>query len=205
MRVRNHCNPFTVQNRFERLNEKDFFSKKREKLCYEIGFGKGVFIRQYAQDNPEHNIIGIEVRKAMVQTLKERLSKAPPLENLHLLHGNGEIALEDLFPDNSLDNVFVFHPDPWFKKKHNKRRVVNSKFLETLYKKIKEDGKFYLSTDVATLWDSMQETILNSQLFEPIEDSEFWKDTYFTHWQTFSQKESRNQFKACFKPRPTPH
>ena len=197
MRARNHTNPFNIRHRFEKLNLEGLFPKQKDNLCYEIGFGRGVFLRYYAEKNPMDKIVGIEVRKSIADILNQRLRKKPQ-DNIHIAHGNGEIGLEDFFEDESLDKVFVFHPDPWFKKKHNKRRVINPKFLEVLKMKLNSTGKLYITTDVEILWEAMLETIEESKLFKKTEDTDFWKNNYISHWDTFSEKERRNQFKGVY-------
>ena len=87
----------------------------------------------------ERNIIGVDVRKQIVEVLNERLEKLG-FENTCILHTRGEICLEDCLEDQSLERVFVFHPDPWFKKKHHKRRVVNPSFLDLVAKKMVPGG-----------------------------------------------------------------
>lgn len=197
MRARNHTNPFTIRHRFEPLKLSETFPDSGAPLCYEVGFGRGVFLRHYAKNNPTHNIVGIEVRKSIADVLEKRLAKDPQ-DNIHIAHGNGEIALEDMFEDQALDKVFVFHPDPWFKKKHNKRRVINPNFLTMLTKKMKPGAKLYISTDVTILWEAMIETLSENDVFTACEDTAFWTDDYITHWQVFSEKESRSQHQGTF-------
>jgi tRNA (guanine-N7-)-methyltransferase len=98
-----------------------------------------------------------------------------------------------------LDRVFVFHPDPWFKKRHHKRRVINESFLSLLKPKLTANAVLYVSTDVEPLWEAMMESIEASQLFTPYQDPAFWENSYHTHWQQFSQRENRTSFTGAFK------
>jgi tRNA (guanine-N7-)-methyltransferase len=191
MRVRTHTNPFNYHERQERIDFKTIWPEFNGTLDYEIGFGRGVFLRNWAEKYPERYIVGAEIRKSVTDILKGRVEKAG-LNNTHLIHGNGEIILEDCFEDESLDTIFVFHPDPWFKKRHHKRRVVRPKFLEIAHKKLKKNGVIHVSTDVTPLWEGMVETFEADPNFVLDKDHSFWKDDYTSHWHEFGQRDGRD-------------
>lgn len=198
MRIRTHTNPFHY---FARMQPVDFASVLPHFsgiFDFEIGFGRGLFIRHYAQMYPDRNLVGIEVRKSPVELLKTKLV-ANPLPNTYLIHGNAQICLEDMIPDQSLERVFVFHPDPWFKKRHQKRRVINPDFIKVLVPKLIPQAKIYLSTDVAPLWESMLETMRNAHSFLEIEDPDFWELCYKTNWQAFSDRDQRTTYWGTFQ------
>ncbi len=188
-RVRTHTNPLNIRHRFssDTLSATDFSSS----IDLEIGFGRGVFLRNWAGKYPNHSVFGVEVRKPIVEILQTRISDLG-LNNVEIFHGNGHFFIEDCFPDESLDRVFVFHPDPWFKKKHHKRRVVNCDFLSLLKKKLKPSGRLYVSTDVEVLWLAMKEDI--EKIGFKSCDDEFWGTDYLSHWDDFSKREDRNRF-----------
>jgi tRNA (guanine-N7-)-methyltransferase len=190
MRVRTHTNPLNFHERLKSLNLEAIFPTSSDALDFEVGFGRGIFLRHWAKTFPERNIIGVEVRKNIVSILNERIKKEN-IENTHLIHGSAEIALEDTLADHSLDNIFVFHPDPWFKKRHHKRRVVRPQFLKLAAKKLKPGGKLYVSTDVTPLWEGMMESISESP-FKEVKDEKFWTDIYTTHWHTYREEENRD-------------
>ena len=123
-RVRNHTNPFNYHETMEPIDFKSIFKDFNGKLELEIGFGRGVFLREYATRYPNRHIIGIDVRKQIADILKERTPKEA-YPNLYICHGSGQRLIEDTIPDGSLERVFIFHPDPWFKAKHHKRRIIN--------------------------------------------------------------------------------
>ncbi len=198
MRVRTHTNPFNYHERIDPLDLNHHFTDFSGQLDVEVGFGRGIFLRHYAQRHPDRHLLGIEVRKNMVDILNKRLTKQA-IQNVHLVHHNGEIVIEDGLGDNSIDNIFVFHPDPWFKKRHHKRRVINPQFLSICQKKLKMKGKLFISTDVASLWEDMQDSCNQQSGFKYCPEDPFWAADYRTHWQEFSEQDKRSHFEACYQ------
>ena len=92
----------------------------------------------------------------------------------------------------------MFHPDPWFKKRHHKRRVIRHQFLDICANKLKQTGKIHISTDVESLWNDMNESIALDQRFTLIKDDPFWTTTYTSHWDQFSIREKRSRFCGTF-------
>ena len=123
MRVRTHVNPLTYTQRMEKIDYNKFLPtiKTNKFLDFEIGFGRAVFARDYAKNNPQRSLIAIEIRKSVVDFVKEEQKEEIP--NLYLMQGKAEIALEDTIEDQQLDRIFLFHPDPWLKNRHHKRTV----------------------------------------------------------------------------------
>ena len=167
-------------------------------LDLEIGFGRGVFLRNYAQCFENRSIIGIDVRSQIVDVLNERLIKES-IHNVALVHCNGSIFLEDSLPDHCLDRVFVFHPDPWLKKRHHKRRVIQHSLLDVMAKKLKIGGRLYLTTDVMLLGEEMAAICEAHPDFSNVEDTNFWAHYYQSHWDRFSIEDKRSLFKAVYE------
>ena len=120
------------------------------------------------------------------------------ISNAKAFRGEGKIFLEEAIQDNSLDNVFIFHPDPWLKKRHHKRRLVNKDFLHLLTKKMKKEAKLYISTDVESLWEAMLEGIEEEKSFVKASDQGFWNSDYLSHWDNFSIEDNRKRFFCTF-------
>ena len=142
-RLRNHTNPLNFRDRLtnfsDHVNRTDY-----DALDFEIGFGRGRFIESYALRHPHRFSVAVEVRKNMVELFKERVQ----LPNLLPIWGAAQICIEDTIPDQSLSRVFIFHPDPWFKNRHFKRRVLQPELLILLQQKLITNGMIYISTDV---------------------------------------------------------
>ncbi len=201
MRIRTHSNPFHYRNRFERLKLQNVFPNYQGKLDLEIGFGRGWFIKEYAQANVDRCIIGAEIRRNAVACLQESLQEKG-IDNVCLINGNGQICLEDMFESKSLDNIFIFHPDPWLKKKHHKRRLINKTFLSIAQRKLKESGKVYLTTDVSSLWEEIMEAFEASGNFIQEQSKTFWEQVYFSRWNEISKESGRDRFFGCFSIKP---
>jgi len=139
----------------------------------EIGFGNGDSLCEMAQASPEINYLGIEVHRPGVGRLLNSIDTAG-CENLRVSNHDAIDVLEQQIPDNSLDRVQLFFPDPWHKKKHNKRRIVQEKFIEQLARKLKPGGVFHLATDWEDYAQHMLSVLNSSQLFQNLsEDNTF--------------------------------
>ena len=183
--------------RFEKLEPHKIFSTFKDELDLEIGFGRSVFLRKYAEDNPQRFVVGVEVRKKAVEEM-QGIIQAQKLENVHLVHGNGYLCLNDMFQDKSLDKIFIFHPDPWIKTRHLKRRLINDEFLLLAQKKLKKDGRIYLSTDAEFLWKEIIKTFDANGGFRQLQDSDFWQNYYSGRWDDISKEKGRKTFFATF-------
>jgi tRNA (guanine-N7-)-methyltransferase len=114
-------------------------------IILEIGFGNGDSLFEMAKNEPENNFIGIEVYEAGVGRLLNNAS-IEKLTNLKLLNTDAVEILQNT-PDDYLSGFQLYFPDPWHKKRHNKRRIVNTEFLNLIAKKIKNDGFVHMATD----------------------------------------------------------
>lgn len=200
MRIRTHTNPLNYPHRFKKLNEYTLPTTITG-VDFEIGFGQEAFILDHAQQHATRLIVGVEVRKKAVDLMQERIN-ARKLQNLLALHGNGHLCLEDTFDDHTIDNMFIFHPDPWMKRRHHNRRVINEQLLELTHKKLKPTGKIYISTDVESLWQYITELITASGKFTKIKDPVFWQEFYSTRWSDMCRAKQRTIFYGTFTPNP---
>ncbi len=121
----------------------------------EIGFGMAENLIAVAKAKPTENFIGVEVHEPGVGNALNQIEELQ-LKNLRLIKHDAVEVLRHQIPDHSLDSVSIFFPDPWHKKKHHKRRLINRDFTELLSKKLKAGGKVYLATD----WENYAEQML---------------------------------------------
>lgn len=121
----------------------------------EIGFGMGTSLLAMAKNNPELNYIGIEVHRAGLGSLAADLHEFQ-LPNVRIVAHDAVEVFRNEFVDDSLAGVQIFFPDPWHKKRHHKRRLIQSEFVQLLVKKIKAGGFIHCATD----WQEYAEHIL---------------------------------------------
>jgi tRNA (guanine-N7-)-methyltransferase len=131
-------------------------------VTMEIGFGNGESLAEMAANHPEKNYLGIEVHQSGVGHLMLLLAQRK-LTNVKIYHHDAIEILEQLIPNQSLNRVQLFFPDPWPKRCHHKRRIVNSYLMELLAEKIMSGGYFHTATDWQDYAKQML-TLLSSQL-----------------------------------------
>lgn len=112
----------------------------------EIGFGNGESLVQTAQNQPEHNYLGIEVHRPGVGHLLLRLDELA-ITNVRIICADAVDVLKFYLKDASLDRIQIFFPDPWPKKRHHKRRLIQTEFVGLLAAKLKPQGILHLATD----------------------------------------------------------
>ncbi len=127
-------------------------------VVLEIGFGMGDSLLAMASAAPETNFIGIEVHRPGVGRLLNNVSKAG-LSNVRVFQEDALEVLEHCIPDGSLDCLQLFFPDPWPKKKHHKRRMVQPAFAQQLRPKLKVGGCFHMATDWEPYAEHMMEVM----------------------------------------------
>ena len=115
-------------------------------MVLEVGFGDGRFTAELAKAHPEWLILGAEVSAASVQRAYRRLRREG-IANVRLYHGQGLFALRNLVPPGSLKRVIVNFPDPWPKKRHQRKRLLQEGFFRRLSTRLVEGGDLLLTTD----------------------------------------------------------
>ncbi|MGA9028760.1 MAG: tRNA (guanosine(46)-N7)-methyltransferase TrmB [Steroidobacteraceae bacterium] len=139
---------------------------RRAPRCLEIGFGAGEVIGALAERNPHIDYLGIEVHRSGVGRLLLHAERAG-LANLRVICRDAVEVLRDALTDASLDEVLVFFPDPWHKKRHHKRRLIEPVFIAQLARKLRPDGVLRLATD----WQDYAAQMLAVCNVEPLLES----------------------------------
>lgn len=135
-------------------------------LEIEIGIGKGLYLMGAAQHLPEHNFIGIEIRRKYLNMARRRIEKRH-IENARLLCGEAHGFLQDWIPDGALSVLHIYFPDPWYKKRHHKRRLIQKDFIELVHRKLKPGGFLLIATDHAGYWEWICDVLTNQTLLLP--------------------------------------
>ncbi|MCX5895462.1 MAG: tRNA (guanosine(46)-N7)-methyltransferase TrmB [Proteobacteria bacterium] len=112
----------------------------------EIGCGRGMFIIKSALENPEVNYLGIEKSLSFFRMLKEQVKKSTA-ENIRLIRGEAFYLFKKFVPQHSVRTLHIYFPDPWPKKRHHKRRLVNAAFFEAAVNALMPQGCIFIATD----------------------------------------------------------
>lgn len=159
VRVHQHVNPFAPHYRQvpSPVDLKKIFARPELPLHLDIGCARGRFILKMAEAVPEWNFLGVEIREALVDEAN-RIAGERGLTNLCYEFCNAMLSLGELLTDlpaDRLQMVTIQFPDPWFKRKHAKRRMVNDELVNTVVEKLAADGKIFVQTDIEFLADEM--------------------------------------------------
>lgn len=127
-------------------------------LEIEVGSGKGLFLQNAARCCPERDFLGIEVAGKYARFTAARLAKRG-ICNARIVHGDGVRLFRERISDNVLAAVHVYFPDPWWKKRHHKRRLLTATFLGDVCRTLQPDGMFHFWTDVQEYFDATLELI----------------------------------------------
>nr|WP_024872934.1 tRNA (guanosine(46)-N7)-methyltransferase TrmB [Tolumonas lignilytica] len=143
-----------VEYRDEMLDLNALFGREAP-VVLEIGFGMGKSLVEMAAAAPERNFIGIEVHRPGVGACLSSAQDAG-ITNLRLFCHDAVEVLGQMIPDQSIDTLQLFFPDPWHKARHHKRRIVQPAFVQMLRPKLKIGGVFHMATD----WENYAEHML---------------------------------------------
>jgi tRNA (guanine-N7-)-methyltransferase len=133
-------------------------------IIMEIGFGLGEAPAIIAKNHPNNGYIAVDVHPPGIGKLLARIVEND-LTNVKVIEDDVHVVLQHMIPDESLDGIHLYFPDPWPKKKHNKRRIVNQGFLQLIHPKIKKGGFIHIATDWVPYAESIQEVFASSPLF----------------------------------------
>jgi tRNA (guanine-N7-)-methyltransferase len=156
VRVRQHVNPLSAkyQVQVEPPQWDSVYKTLQQPLHIDIGCGKGIFLMQMAQLLPDWNFLGLEIRKPVVEQALARKQETH-LDNLHFMFCNANITFQQLMESwggqNPLRQVSIQFPDPWFKKRHQKRRVLQPELVQDLATFLPFGGRVIIQSDVESV------------------------------------------------------
>ncbi|MCB5258009.1 MAG: tRNA (guanosine(46)-N7)-methyltransferase TrmB, partial [Candidatus Cloacimonadaceae bacterium] len=140
-----------------------------KQLYIEIGSGKGEFISQYALMHPEINFLGFEAREKRIRNILKKLSTSTH-PNVRLVHILVNSNLASILSPESVQRVFIQYPDPWPKKRHHKRRLIQQDFLNALATIMVPGAEVHISTDDQDYANWIVEEFLKNPYFTSAQD-----------------------------------
>lgn len=153
--LKNFLNFVTIENIGEEFknNWRKFFDENNlsRELHVELGTGKGDFITQLAEKNPDKNFLGLEVEREVILKAARKIQEKN-LKNVRLVLFDIN-RISEIFAENEIDRIYINFCDPWPKKRHAKRRLTHINFLEMYKKILKSGGEIFFKTDNRDLFD----------------------------------------------------
>jgi len=144
------------------LDLNEAFRRKDSRKILEIGFGMGDATAQIAQTLPDADFLAVEVHTPGVGSLLKHMEELA-LTNIRIIQHDAVEVIQNMLADASLDGVHIFFPDPWHKKRHHKRRLIQAEFVKLLCSKLKAGGYLHVATD----WQEYAEWVLEVLNAEP--------------------------------------
>ena len=168
--MRQHVNPLSqfFQLPLSLPSKSVLFKDSYFPIHLDIGSAKGEFLIQLALKYPNWNFLGLEIRESLVFSSEIKRRKLE-LQNLKFLYCNVNVSLEEWLSDldyNQLKRVSIQFPDPWFKRKHIKRRVLKTSLINSIARYISKEGELFIQTDILRLMESMINVIDQTTYFE---------------------------------------
>jgi len=160
-------------------------------LEVEVGSGKGLFMTSAAQANPSHNFLGVEIMTKYAAYSAERLHRSG-VANGMMVSGNAEPLFAQRIDLGTLEAVHVYFPDPWWKKRHRKRRVLNETSIPNYSRSLRVGGRLHFWTDVLDYFEQTIESIaeIAPELGVPIPEEEI-ESTHELDYRTHFERRSR--------------
>ena len=167
--MRQHVNPLSqfFQLPLSLPSKNILFEKSHYPIHLDIGSAKGEFLIELATKYPDWNFVGLEIREPLV-SLCEKKRRKLELNNLKFLFCNVNVSLDEWLSDldfGQLKRVSIQFPDPWFKRKHFKRRVLKTNILNSIAKAMSKDGEIFIQSDIFKLIEYMTNMIDENRYF----------------------------------------
>lgn len=184
-----------------RIDPQSFFARPAP-LEIEMGSGKGLFLVNATLAKPEHNFLGVELAHKYAAYSASRLARQE-LNNAVMISGDGVRMFREMLPDACAAAVHVYFPDPWWKSRHHKRRVMNAGFVREIQRVLQPGGSLHFWTDVQDYFDGTltllaAETTLQGPLPVPEQTPEHDLD-YRTNFERRKRKDGLPIFRAEYR------
>jgi len=164
----------------------------------EVGFGKGLFLVRVAQEAPATNFVGVEVVRKYQLFTATRLAKRG-LRNVRLVLADARWLLEACVPAGSLQAVHVYYPDPWWKKRHEKRRVFTAEFAAGCERCLRVGGRLYVVTDVPEYFAVITDLVARHTRLRPLPLPDLRDPSHDMDYLTNFERKFRRQGKPIHR------
>ena len=158
----------------------------------EIGSGRGEFLIKTAMNQPEINFIGVDLKEKRVKTLYRKLY-AEKIGNVRIAKIFINEENINFLPQNSIDRIYLQHPDPWPKKRHYHRRIIQHSFIDIMHKLLTHGGFVDIATDHEDYAFWIVEHFMERQDFIPINKKGFTREADEGHIETYFEKKKREE------------
>jgi len=165
--LQDHSSKYLLDTNNTSTNLKSCFDSKQHDVVIEIGFGDGTVLIESALKNPNKNFIGIEVYDSGLGQCLNEINKHK-IKNIRLIYGDAVEVFEQFITKKSVEKINILFPDPWPKKRHHKRRLINKRFLALLSKSLINKGIINISTDWEDYAQQIELTFKESNQFKEI-------------------------------------
>lgn len=199
-RIRKHANPFTVFTQLGRLDRTRWFGREAP-VEVDLGCGGAAFLFERARNHPSRDFVGLEVRRPLVEAAMAR-REAEGLRNVAVFHANAHTNLVDLVAPGDVQEFFIQFPDPCFKKRHHKRRLLQPAQVRAMALVLPIGGHIFAQSDVQPLAEEMFHFLQQDGAFESCYGSELRIPNPFaerTEWERQHQREGEPVWRMRFR------
>ena len=158
----------------------------------EIGSGRGEFLIEIAQLEPDLNFLGLEIKGKRIKTILRKLDLERH-SNVRLIRVMVNDRLLQLFPENSIERVYIFHPDPWPKRKHHKHRLIQEQLIEALGRVLCSGGDVMITTDHQDYKEWIVEHFARETDFLSVFPDGFSREPFRGHIETHFEKKLKEK------------
>lgn len=179
----------------------DLFEGSDAPLEFEVGSGKGLFMQTAATDHADRNFVGIEIAGKYARYAAAKLARRG-LTNGKMMRGDANQLICNHIDSQSLAAVHVYFPDPWWKKRHFKRRIMNPDFVQQIQRVLKADGELHFWTDVQEYFEMALEVLAEHTTLKgplPVEEKQAEHDLdYRTHFERRMRKHGEAVYRSQY-------
>jgi len=162
-------------------------------LELEVGSGKGLFLTSAAKANPGRNLLGIEIAHGYARLIAGKLAAAG-LDNARIIQGDAGFLVGSLLPDACLAGMHVYFPDPWWKKRHKKRRLMQESFVRHLERTLQPGGRLHFWTDVEEYFQEAMAAARATGLYGKPRDEPAGEAGHDLDYRTHFERRTRKAF-----------